>query len=125
MFKPVVFAAFVAIAAALPQRLASRAGGPTVYNVHPVSNGNKCVGIVGGVYANGTQVDMYVFSSYVMTRANWISYDCNGSASQQWQWDGVNETSLTSYDSATGARYCLDAGNVDEREYTYSPLPLA
>lgn len=31
-----------------------------VLNIHPTSNAAKCVGIKGGIYANGTPVDVYV-----------------------------------------------------------------
>ena len=30
------------------------------FNIHPNGNGAKCVGILGGTYADGTAVDMYV-----------------------------------------------------------------
>jgi hypothetical protein len=29
-------------------------------NIHPNGDNSKCVGILGGTYANGTPVDMYV-----------------------------------------------------------------
>jgi hypothetical protein len=38
--------------------LVARAGGPPFTNIHPVLDGSKCVGIQGGVYGNGTAVDM-------------------------------------------------------------------
>lgn len=34
--------------------------GTTAVNIHPTSNAAKCVGIKGGIYANGTAVDVYV-----------------------------------------------------------------
>lgn len=33
---------------------------PSAYNIHPSADSSKCVGILGGVYADGTAVDMYV-----------------------------------------------------------------
>ncbi len=34
-------------------------GATGTLNIHPTSNAAKCVGIKGGVYANGTPVDVY------------------------------------------------------------------
>ncbi|KAF8896883.1 hypothetical protein CPB84DRAFT_1681953 [Gymnopilus junonius] len=42
-------------------------------NIHPSGDNSKCVGILGGTYADGTAVDIY---------------DCNGSITQKWQWNG-------------------------------------
>lgn len=36
---------------------------PSAYKIHPSSDSTKCVGILGGVYADGTAVDMYVHYS--------------------------------------------------------------
>ena len=58
-----MFASLVAIATtiifavAAPACLA-RAGAPIAVPVRPILDTSKCMGIVGGVYANGTQVDM-------------------------------------------------------------------
>jgi len=61
-------------------------------NIHPNGNNAKCVGILGGTYADGTAVDIY---------------DCNGSNSQKWQWNG---DALTSINPVDGSQWCLDAG---------------
>jgi len=61
-------------------------------NIHPTSNGAKCVGILGGTYADGSAVDIF---------------DCNGSNTQKWQWNG---NSLMSTNPADGSQWCLDAG---------------
>jgi hypothetical protein len=65
-----MFATFIAIVASVSlaiaaptsvseaAALAARAGAPPFTNVHPVLDGSKCVGIKGGIYANGTAVDM-------------------------------------------------------------------
>lgn len=53
MFKTFAFAILVAAVAALPQS-------PSIYNIHPVIDDSKCIGIVGGVYSDGAQVDVFV-----------------------------------------------------------------
>ena len=60
-----MFAALVTIAtsivfavAAPASSLDARAGAPIGVPVHPILDTSKCMGIVGGIYANGTQVDM-------------------------------------------------------------------
>ncbi|KAJ7719902.1 carbohydrate-binding module family 13 protein [Mycena metata] len=45
-----------------------RAASPS-YVIHPHGDTTKCVGVTGGVFAQGTVIDIY---------------DCNGSATQQW-----------------------------------------
>ncbi|KAF8874246.1 carbohydrate-binding module family 13 protein, partial [Gymnopilus junonius] len=67
-------------------------------NIHPNFDNSKCVGILGGTYADGTAVDMF---------------DCNGSNTQKWQW---NANTLTSVNPADGSHWCLDAG--DESTWT-------
>lgn len=64
----------------------------STYNIHPSAASGKCVGIQGGTYADGSLVDIY---------------DCNGSASQKWQWDG---SALRSTNPADQSQWCLDAG---------------
>jgi len=61
-------------------------------NIHPNGVNTKCVGILGGTYADGTAVDIF---------------DCNGSNTQKWQWNG---DALTSINPADGSQWCLDAG---------------
>jgi len=61
-------------------------------NIHPNGNDAKCVGILGGTYADGTPVDIF---------------DCNGSNTQKWQWNGNALTSINPVDSS---QWCLDAG---------------
>ncbi|KAJ7211645.1 carbohydrate-binding module family 13 protein [Mycena pura] len=98
-----MFASLVAIAtpivfaAAAPASLDARAGAPIPVPVRPILDTSKCMGIVGGVYANGTQVDIF---------------DCNESASQSWEIDGGTLPGPTSISSATTGTdtYCLDAG---------------
>lgn len=60
MFKSIALVALAAASAfAAPTiELSARAGAPTIYNIHPDGDRTKCVGIVGGIYANGSQVDM-------------------------------------------------------------------
>jgi len=66
------------------------------FTVHPVAGNSKCVGIVGGVYANGSQVDIY---------------DCNGSSSQKWEWI---DRALVSINPVDQSQWCLDAGEVNQ-----------
>ena len=40
------------------QSLVARAGAPIAEPIHPAADINKCVGLVGGIFANGTLVDM-------------------------------------------------------------------
>ena len=54
----VAIATSIVIAAAAPASLDTRAGAPIPVPVRPILDTSKCMGIVGGVYANGTQVDM-------------------------------------------------------------------
>lgn len=61
-------------------------------NVHLNGNNNKCVGISGGTYADGTAVDIF---------------DCNESASQKWEWNGG---ALVSVNPVDQSQWCLDAG---------------
>jgi hypothetical protein len=63
-------------------------------NIHPNGDNSKCVGILGGTYADGTAVDIY---------------DCNGSASQKWSFTG--NFSLQSVNPTDGSQWCLDAGD--------------
>lgn len=44
--------------------IVSRAGAPPFIQVKPALNTNKCMGVVGGIFANGSNVDMYVIFSY-------------------------------------------------------------
>ncbi|PPQ76086.1 hypothetical protein CVT26_004593, partial [Gymnopilus dilepis] len=62
-------------------------------NIHPNGDNSKCVGIMGGVFADGTAVDIF---------------DCNGSTTQKWQWNG---NAMTSVNPADGSQWCLDAGD--------------
>ncbi|KDR68876.1 hypothetical protein GALMADRAFT_272265 [Galerina marginata CBS 339.88] len=61
-------------------------------NIHPNGDNSKCVGILGGTYANGTPVDIF---------------DCNASNSQKWKFNG---NALTSVNPADNSQWCLDAG---------------
>ncbi|KAJ7336787.1 carbohydrate-binding module family 13 protein [Mycena albidolilacea] len=99
-----MFAALVTIATSVVFAVASpassldaRAGAPIPVPIHPILNTSKCMGIVGGVYANGTQVDIF---------------DCNDSASQNWAINGGTLPGLSSFSSTTTGTvtYCLDAG---------------
>jgi len=67
-------------------------GSSASLNIHPNGNNAKCVGILGGTYADGTPVDIF---------------DCNGSNTQKWQWNGNAMTSINPVDSS---QWCLDAG---------------
>ncbi len=60
MFKSIAFVALVAASAfAAPTiELSARSGVPNMYNIHPSVDSTKCVGIDGGVYADGSLVDM-------------------------------------------------------------------
>jgi hypothetical protein len=68
------------------------ASGSSGLNIHPNGDNIKCVGILGGTYADGTAVDIY---------------DCNNSDSQIWEWNG---DALVSVNPADGSQWCLDAG---------------
>ncbi|KAF8878371.1 ricin B lectin domain-containing protein [Gymnopilus junonius] len=70
----------------------SGSGSSGSLNIHPNGDNSKCVGILGGVYADGSAVDIY---------------DCNASASQKWQFNG---NALQSVNPADGSQWCLDAG---------------
>ena len=77
-------------------------------NIHPTSSDAKCVGIKGGVYSNGTAVDVYVsFPTHSHISLDVSRFDCNDSATQSWQWSG---DSLVSVDPVDQSRWCLDAG---------------
>ena len=43
---------------------------PNGLRIHPNGNNAKCVGILGGTYADGTPVDMYDYSSNLL-QLNW------------------------------------------------------
>jgi hypothetical protein len=66
--------------------------GSSHLNIHPNGDNSKCVGILGGTFADGTAVDIF---------------DCNGSNGQKWQWNG---DALTSVNPVDGSQWCLDAG---------------
>ncbi|KDR70767.1 hypothetical protein GALMADRAFT_254409 [Galerina marginata CBS 339.88] len=65
----------------------------SVSTIHPNGDNTKCVGILGGTYADGTAVDIF---------------DCNGSVSQKWKFNG---NALTSVNPVDGSQWCLDAGD--------------
>lgn len=98
MFKLIALVALAAASAfaAPTAELSARAGGPTIYNIHPILDNSKCVGIIGGTYGDGVPVDIY---------------DCNHSNTQNWQWYG---NSLVSVNVTDLSHWCLDAGNVDQ-----------
>ena len=58
MFALVVLAATFAGALAAPFTVTTRAGAPFIVPIHPSVNTSKCVGLVGGVFADGTFVDV-------------------------------------------------------------------
>jgi len=64
----------------------------SAFTIHPNGDNTKCVGILGGLYANGTNVDIF---------------DCNQSVTQKWQWNGGALTSINPVDQS---QWCLDAG---------------
>ena len=59
MFKSITFVALVAAStlAAPSMEFSVRSSEPPT-NIHPIVDSTKCVGIVDGVYANGSLVDM-------------------------------------------------------------------
>ncbi|KAF9446179.1 carbohydrate-binding module family 13 protein [Macrolepiota fuliginosa MF-IS2] len=59
--------------------------------INPNGNSNKCLDVKGGVFVNGTPVQIY---------------DCNGSQAQMWSIIRGNGTVRLS-----GTNYCLDAGS--------------
>lgn len=75
------------------------------------------MGILGGTYADGTAVDMYVA---LLIYSTWIdgmsSYDCNGSDTQKWQWNGDTLTSVNPVDES---QWCLDAGVDSQCKYIF------
>ncbi|KAG6838598.1 hypothetical protein C0991_010374, partial [Blastosporella zonata] len=76
-----------------PVLLASAAGAPgDRWNpIHPNGDTTKCLDVRGGIFENGTPVQIY---------------DCNGSAAQMWNISPGNTTVQVHV-----ARYCLDAGS--------------
>jgi hypothetical protein len=55
----ILAATLVSTALAAPTApLSARAGAPLIEPIHPSADANKCVGIVGGTYADGTLVDV-------------------------------------------------------------------
>jgi hypothetical protein len=79
--------------ASVPVQVGSSGTSGSNLNIHPNGNNAKCVGILGGTYADGTAVDIF---------------DCNESDTQAWQWNG---DALTSVNPADGSQWCLDAGD--------------
>jgi hypothetical protein len=73
-------------------QVGSGSSGSSTLNIHPNGDNTKCVGTLGGTYADGTPVDIF---------------DCNQSNTQKWQWNG---DALTSVNPADGSTWCLDAG---------------
>jgi hypothetical protein len=68
------------------------AAGSSGLNIHPNGDNIKCVGILGGTYADGTAVDLY---------------DCDNTDTQNWEWNG---DALMSVNPVDGSQWCLDAG---------------
>ena len=78
--------------------------------MHLNSNFGKCMDVRGGVFANGTPVQMYVLSRcWVRVRFIYFqifSFDCNGTPAQQWTFNpGFTKVQVT------GTNFCLDAGS--------------
>ena len=91
-------------------------------NIHPNGDNSKCVGILGGTYANGAAVDMYGALPIYLTRIDrQSSFDCNGSDTQMWKW---NDESLTSVNPVDGFQWCLDAGVQSQCMHFFLPCPF-
>jgi hypothetical protein len=81
---------------------------PSGRNLNPNLNFNKCLDVRGGVFANGTPVQMLVllnssFSSHILNTFH--SYDCNGTGAQKWVINRGNTKVRVN-----GTNFCLDAG---------------
>lgn len=90
--------------------------------IHPNGDTSKCLDVQGGVFANGTPVQMLVsYASYgsivVYADILSISYDCNGTPAQNW----VINSGSTAVQVA-GQNYCIDAGSCACLTYTGSVL---
>ena len=85
--------------------------------LHPNGDASKCLDVRGGVFADGTPVQMYVTiameiripfpdSSCLFFRfVN--SYDCNNTPAQKWAISTEGNTKVQVY----GTNFCLDAGS--------------
>ncbi|KAF8874388.1 ricin B lectin domain-containing protein [Gymnopilus junonius] len=71
----------------------SSGSGSSSLNIHPNFDNSKCVGILGGTYADGNAVDIF---------------DCNESITQNWQ---LNNNAITSINPADGSQWCIDSGD--------------
>jgi hypothetical protein len=81
--------------------------------LHHNGDTSKCVDVKGAVFANGTPVEMSVFSLSLgpLLRLTFYvySFDCNGSNAQKWVYnDGNTKVQLA------GTNFCLDATSGSE-----------
>jgi hypothetical protein len=81
---------------------------PLGRNLNPNLNLNKCLDVRGGVFANGTPVQMFVLSPSFYTHVLILchSYDCNGTGAQKWVINRGNTKVRVN-----GTNFCLDAGS--------------
>jgi hypothetical protein len=78
-------------APSLDNVIAVRAGAPMRFPITPMNETRKCIDLLGGKFANGTEVDMYVslillrsfilhppsfYSSYIRSKRSIYVYDC-------------------------------------------------
>lgn len=81
---------------------------PASHQIHPDGNTAKCLEVQGGVFSDGTLVQMYVMASLLHVgklKFDLNRNDCNGSSAQNWV---ISEGATTV--QVAGADFCLDAG---------------
>ncbi|KAH6866027.1 ricin B lectin domain-containing protein [Coprinopsis sp. MPI-PUGE-AT-0042] len=81
--------------------------------IYPNGQPGKCVEVRGGVFANGTPVQMQVLSQILVARREYsfnhrTSYDCNGSAAQKWVF---TRNQVQAQIRLANTNFCLDAGD--------------
>ncbi|KAF8060712.1 carbohydrate-binding module family 13 protein [Lyophyllum atratum] len=88
-----MFTTLLALLAAPLLAFAAGAPGDASHNIHPNGDTSKCLDVRGGIFADGTPVQIY---------------DCNHTKAQQW-----SLYSLTAGDiiAIHGTNFCLDAGS--------------
>ncbi|KAH6890196.1 carbohydrate-binding module family 13 protein [Coprinopsis sp. MPI-PUGE-AT-0042] len=76
--------------------LATTTFAQTSQTIHPDEDKSKCLDVRGGVFENGTPVQIY---------------DCNGTPAQQWESMNLDTGFGRSFIRLAGQNFCLDAGS--------------